>query len=270
MEIIDAHVHLDDVINTKFSKEKRMKLLLQNMKSNKVKNAFVLADVESVIGESFFSNEQMAEFIQPYKNLHLVGKVPLKYSSNNTYLKKLKRLISEKVMRGIKIYPGYEYFYPYDKRYKKVYGLCREFDVPLMIHTGDISGKGILKYSTPLHVDELANKYPDLKIIICHMGNPWHIDTATVTLKNDNVYADTSGLFYKKLDDQMKKFLQKKIEEFIQWNGKGEKLIFGSDWPITDMRDSIKLIRSLPHFSNKEKKLIFEGNARKLFNLNKK
>ena len=98
------------------------------------------------------------------------------------------------------------------------------------------------------------------------MGNPWQLDTAAVTYKNKNVYADVAGLFYEHLDEKMLKFLKHKIEEFVQWNAKGEKLIFGTDWPITDVGDTIKLIDN--HlFSKKEKELIFSENARKLFKL---
>ena len=265
--IIDSHTHLDNVINDKSSNEERLKSLLVNMKTNKVEHALVLADVESLPHEKFMTNEELAKLIWPYSNLHLIGKVPLKSAKNSKYLKKIRDLIKEKIMLGIKLYPGYENFYPQDKIYNKVYDICEEFDVPVMIHSGDVMDKGFLKYARPLNVDELANNRPELKIIICHMGNPWVLDTAAVTSKNKNVYADTSGLFYKNLTPKIKKFLENKIEEFIQWNEHGEKLIFGSDWPITSIKDSISLIRDLPHFSEKEKEMIFHKNAKRLFKI---
>jgi hypothetical protein len=169
-------------------------------------------------------------------------------------------------MVGIKLYPGYEPFYPHDKRYRKVYDLCEQFDIPVMLHTGDVMTSGVLEYATPLHVDRLASSRPELKIIMCHMGNPWQLDAAAVTFKNENVYADTAGLFYKKLGEHAKLFLHRKIEEFVHWNEKAEKLVFGSDWPITSVKDTIALINSL-HFSKKEKHKIFCGNAKKLFGL---
>ena len=72
-------------------------------------------------------------------------------------------------MIGIKLYPGYENFYPQDKRYNKVYDICEEFDIPVMIHTGDVMDKGRLKFAMPLHIDELANKRSELKIIMTEL-----------------------------------------------------------------------------------------------------
>ena len=265
--IIDAHLHLDDVMHTGFSKEKRLQLLLETMKKNKIDHAFVLADIPSDSKEKMFSNEELLKFIEPYKELHLVGKIPLDACQNAAYLTQVRKQIDSGKIVGIKLYPGYERFYPYDPRYTNVYNICEEFDVPLMLHSGDVMEKGNLLYAQPLHIDELASRRPDLKIIICHMGNPWQLDTAAVTFKNENVYADMSGLFYKRLDSGMELFLKQKIEDFIHWNAKGSKLIFGSDWPICDVGDTIKLITNNPNLSKRDKEFIFHKNAKKLFRI---
>ena len=43
----------------------------------------------------------------------------------------------------MKIYPGYEPFYPNDKKFDPLYDLCEKYDLPLMIHTGEIFKKGV-------------------------------------------------------------------------------------------------------------------------------
>jgi predicted TIM-barrel fold metal-dependent hydrolase len=264
--IIDCHTHLDNIMHTRQFAEKRLQILLEVMKKNNVDRALVLAEVPIHPHEKIMSNEQLLKLIEPYKQLHLVGKVPLKDCQNKKYLKNLQGHIAAKRIVGIKLYPGYEKFYAHEKRYGKVFDLCEKFDIPVMIHAGDVMERGYLKYATPLHIDELATDRPELKIIICHMGNPWQLDTAAVAFKNENVYADTAGLFYRHIGKGERKFLHRKIEEFIQWNAKGEKLIFGSDWPITDVKDTVHLINELC-LSKKEKHLIFCKNAMKLFKI---
>ena len=264
--IIDSHTHLDNLLHSRSSAASRLKQLLATMKQCRVDRALVLADVPLKPREQMLSNEQLLALIQPHKQLALVGKVPLKMAGNAAYLKSVRALIASKKMVGMKLYPGYEPFYPHDRRYNKVYDLCEQYSIPVMLHTGDVMESGVLEYATPLHVDRLAASRPELKIIMCHMGNPWQLDAAAVTFKNQNVYADTAGLFYQKLNKHAKFFLHRKIEEFVHWNEKGEKLVFGSDWPVTSVKDTISLINSL-HFSKKEKHLIFCGNARKLFRL---
>ncbi len=265
--IIDAHTHLDDVMHTGFPTNKRLKLLLQTMKKHKIDHALVLADIELIPKEKTLTNEEILRLIKPYPQLHLVGKVPFTLCQNPAYIKQIRDSVESKEMIGIKLYPGYEPFYPNDPRYNNVYNICEEFNVPVMLHSGDVMEKGNLKYAQPLHIDEVASNRPKLKIIICHMGNPWTLDTAAVTFKNENVYTDMSGLFYQKLDQGMKLFLERKIEEFVHWNVKGEKLIFGSDWPISDVGDTIKLIVDDKNLSSKDKKLIFSGNVKKLFKI---
>ena len=110
-------------------------------------------------------------------------------------LRELADDLREGRVKGLKLYPGYEPFYPHDKRLKVVYDLAEEFDVPVMIHSGDTySPKGKLKYAHPLEIDEVAVDYPNVKFVICHLGNPWLTDAMEVVYKNANVFADISGL----------------------------------------------------------------------------
>ncbi len=50
-------------------------------------------------------------------------------------LTELREYLKEGSVRGLKLYPGYEPFYPHDKRLQVVYDLAEEFDVPVMIHS---------------------------------------------------------------------------------------------------------------------------------------
>src|SRR3989344_1860851 len=136
--IIDAHTHIDDSTQTKLSKEERLKLLLKSMKENKVDHAFVVADIPSEPEEITLTHEEILDLIQPYPQLHLVGKVPLNLSEDSLYLNQVRIDIMKKKIIGIKLYPGYEKFYPHDKRYNKVYNMCEELDVPVMFHSGDV------------------------------------------------------------------------------------------------------------------------------------
>jgi hypothetical protein len=73
--------------------------------------------------------------------------------------------------------------------------MCVEFGSPLMVHTGDtLSETAKVKFSHPLNIDDIAVENPELKIVMCHLGNPWIIDCQEMLHKNRNVYADISGL----------------------------------------------------------------------------
>ena len=73
-------------------------------------------------------------------------------------------------------------------RLQVVYELAIEFDVPVMFHSGDTyTPKGKVRFAHPLHIDDVAVDFPDLKIVICHVGNPWIRDCMEVVYKNANV-----------------------------------------------------------------------------------
>ena len=111
-------------------------------------------------------------------------------------LENYRKWLKGGLIKGIKLYCGYEHHYPYDERYQRVYDMCIEYGAPVMIHTGDtLSHTARSDTSHPLNIDDVAVDNPELKIIMCHLGNPWIIDCQEILYKNRNVYADISGLF---------------------------------------------------------------------------
>jgi uncharacterized protein len=114
---------------------------------------------------------------------------------NDEYFRKCREWLKDGLIKGIKLYCGYEYYYQYDKRYQKIYDICIEYKVPVMIHTEDtFSSTSKVRFAHPLNIDDIAIDNPELTVIMCHLGNPWLLDCQEILYKNKNVYADISGL----------------------------------------------------------------------------
>jgi len=157
---------------------------------------------------------------------------------------------------------------PDDKKLHPFYNLCIKYNYPVIFHTGDTLGsEAKLIYSHPLNIDSLAVDMPKLKIIIAHLGNPWITDSAEVIFKNPNVYGDVSGLFldFQINDEKYVKLMTRKINDLIAYAG-GEKLLFGTDFPLMDSSSYIKFIKSLD-LTKEELELTFHKNAEKLFKI---
>ena len=121
-------------------------------------------------------------------------------------------------IKALKIYPGYEPFYPADAKLAPAYELAEAFDVPVMIHSGDTyAPRGKVKYSHPLHVDDVAVDFPRVKFLICHLGNPWFRDCMEVVYKNDNVYTDISGLVLGNFTDRFEAYMRQQFKEMVSW-----------------------------------------------------
>ena len=76
-----------------------------------------------------------------------------------------------------------------------IYKKCLEYNKPIMFHSGmSWDPDCLIKYAEPINFEEVAVKYPELRICLAHFGWPWATETAMLCLKYPNVYTDTSAI----------------------------------------------------------------------------
>lgn len=269
--IIDAHAHLDLYYKEYVKPEQRVTDLKNIMKKFGVNKTIILEDI--VAKYPPLNTVQILQLIKNEPNMFLVGALKvLSYTKGD--LKKFDALLAKKRIIGIKLYPGYETFYPYDKRCNPIYDLCEKYDVPVIFHSGATYGNGApIKYSMPIHVDEVAIKRKNLRIVIAHVGNPWMDDVMVILYRHKNVYADISGINNGPFTEPVGKYLRESVNKFIAWCGTTDKLLFGTDWPCsraafykTIIGEYIKFVKSLDITKEDESK-IFYRNAQKVFKI---
>lgn len=263
--IIDAHTHLNNYHEAQqVSVQESLDRLLASMEQNGVDCAMVLTSYKVTPHRP--PTRDVVRAVEGLNNVFVVAGVSyLNYTERD--LREIAEFLKDGRVRGLKIYPGYEPFYPWDKRCQVVFDLCKEHDVPLMIHSGDtfVPG-GRLKYSHPLEIDEVAVDHPELKIVICHLGNPWMRDTMEVIYKNKNVYADISGLVLGDFDHKFEQWLKRQLEEVLLYVGDPQFLLFGTDWPLASMESYVEFMSKLK-LPRHAKELILYRNAVDLFRL---
>jgi uncharacterized protein len=155
----------------------------------------------------------------------------------------VERLLREGRCHCLKIYLGYVPKYSYDPYYQPFYRLAEKYDVPVVFHTGDtFDKKAKIKYADPLTVDEIAIDFPKVTFVIAHMGNPWFNSAAEVVYKNDNVYADTSGILLgdvaKANPETVQETMIKQVHWFYLYVENPKKILFGTDWPLANPQGS--------------------------------
>ncbi|MCL4865429.1 MAG: amidohydrolase family protein, partial [Gemmatimonadales bacterium] len=191
--IIDCHVHLNNYHeDTVDSVEERLQELERAMRRNRIDQALILTSYKVTPGRP--STRRVIEAIRGRPHLTVVAGLSYHHFSPDD-LEELGQFVREGQVRGLKLYPGYQPFYPADAKWAPAYAFAAEHQIPVMIHSGDTySPQGKVKYSHPLHVDDAAVNYPDVQFLICHLGNPWIRDCMEVVYKNANVHTDISGL----------------------------------------------------------------------------
>jgi uncharacterized protein len=263
--IVDCHVHLNNYHEQMaVSLDESLAKLKTEMAEASVDYALVLTSY--LVSPNRPSTAAAVAAVAPIPNLGVVAGIS--YASyRQRDLRELADFLEKGLVKGLKLYPGYEPFYPHDKRLQVVYDLAEEFDVPVMIHSGDTySAKGKVKYSHPLEIDEVAVDHPNVKFVICHLGNPWLTDCMEVVYKNPNVYADISGLVLGEFTEVFEEYMTEEIRDVILYAGDPGRFLFGTDWPICSMRSYVAFVRRLG-LSAEAYQLIMYDNARRLFKL---
>ncbi|MEW6322952.1 MAG: amidohydrolase family protein [Acidobacteriota bacterium] len=263
--IIDCHTHVNNYHDESVDAlSECVDKLLRSMRRNRVDIAGVLTSYKVVPGRP--STRAVVEATRDTPNLYVVAGVSWKNFTQGD-VEELRSLLQADDIKGLKLYPGYEPFYPADPKLTPLYELAEEFDVPVMVHTGDTySPTGKVKYSHPLNIDEVAVDFPRVKFLICHLGNPWFRDTMEVVYKNDNVYADISGLVLGDFTDRFEEYMRKQFQEMLLWGMNPRKILFGTDWPISSMESYLSFMEEL-RMPTRDKQLLLSENAARLFKL---
>ncbi len=142
-------------------------------------------------------------------------------------------------LRGIKLLPMYAGFFPQDERLDPLWRYASKHGLPVLLHTGTtFVSNAPIECTLPRHLDPVASRFPDVKIILAHLGHPYEGETVAVIRKHPNLFADVSALFYRPWQLFHSLML---VEEYRVW----DKLLFGTDFPVTTVAESVAGLRAL-------------------------
>ncbi len=186
-------------------------------------------DSEHEIGSRRIPNEEILEAAHANSDM-MVAFASIDPHKGRFGAREARRLIADGV-RGFKFHPTCQGFFPNDRMAYKLYEVIAENKLPAIFHsghsgigTGMRGGGGMrLKYSNPIHVDDVAVDFPDMKIIIAHPSWPWQDEALSVCLHKPNVYIDLSGWSPKYFPPQLVQYANSQLKK---------KILFGSDFPL--------------------------------------
>ncbi len=182
-------------------------------------------------------NDKTAAFVQAFPE-RLIGFMSL-HPHDPRALQELERCRWDLGLRGIKLGANYQIFHPLEARALAIYERAQQVGLPVLFHQGTSPVRmAPIRFAHPLLMDEVAMRYPDLKIIMAHMGHPWTVDTAVVIRKHPNVYADISGLFYRAFG------YYEALIKATEWNVL-DKLLFASDFPVTTAAETFDALHQV-------------------------
>jgi predicted TIM-barrel fold metal-dependent hydrolase len=150
----------------------------------------------------------------------------------------LERAVKEWDMKGLKLHPTFG-FYPNDNCCYLLYSKAQELGIPVIFHTGPELIPNYSKYANPLYLDEVANDFPDLTIIMAHAGGCYWPEAASLVSCKPNLFIDLAWWQPKILRNPVDEFY-KPLRSILNTVGPS-KTLFGSDWP------ALRMVRKLSY-----------------------
>jgi uncharacterized protein len=220
-------------------------------------------DAETVTGRPAVPNEEIAAAARANDDV-LIPFASIDPHKPNA-VDEAKRLIRDHGVRGFKLHPNLQAFFPNDESVYPLYDVIQEAGLPALFHTGHSGigsglpgGGGIrLKYSNPIYVDDVAVDFPDLKIVLAHPSFPWQDEAISIALHKQQVYIDLSGWSPKYFPSQLVQYANTLLRD---------RVLFGSDYPmITPDRWLADFEQA--GFKDEVRPLILKENAARLLDL---
>jgi len=237
---IDVHVHLEPVEDNAIDAAAKKYFgdsgaprdragLAEYYRSRKI--AFVIFGVdEQLTGKPRVSNDEVVQFANDNSD------IAIPFASIDPHrgadgVQEAKRLVSAGIVRGLKLHPPVQQFFPNDRIAYPLYEVFAEAQLPVIFHTGHSGigtgvpgGGGIrLKYGNPLPIDDVAVDFPTLPIIMAHPSFPWQDEAISICLHKPNVYIDLSGWSPKYFPPNLIQYSNTLLKN---------KVMFGSDYPL--------------------------------------
>lgn len=182
-------------------------------------------------------NRYVAEYVA-HDPAHLIGFLALDLAQPGW---QDDLLFSHEVLklRGIKLMPMYAGFRPDDPKFDPLWQYADTHRLPVLLHTGTtFLANAPLDCTLPRRIDPVAMKFPNVKIILAHLGHPYEGECVAVIRKHPNVYADISALHYRPFQFYHSLML---VQEYGVW----DKLLFGSDYPFTTVNATVRDLRKI-------------------------
>jgi hypothetical protein len=220
---------------------------------------------ETITGMKAIPNDFMAEAVQRFPDIFMAFGIVDPWQGELAR-REIRRCKEELGLHGIgEFNPARQHFFPNDTRFYPLWEEAEQLGMPILFHSGYAAagsgrpgGRGVkLKYTQPIHLDDVAADFPDLKIISAHPSWPWTAESLAIARHKANFYIDLSGWAPKYFPAE----LVQQVNSLIQ-----DKALFGSDAPSMPLDRWLREFEALEIKPDVRQKIMLD-NAKKVFGL---
>jgi hypothetical protein len=158
----------------------------------------------------------------------------------------MDRLESAAAMKlsGVVVSPADGNYHPAHSRALRLFEQCQRMNMPVMVEQGGrFCRDSHLEYAQPHLFDEVARAFPQLRIVLAHVGHPWTDSALALLAKHRHVYATLSALTHRPW--QLYNVLLSAHQLDVT-----DRLLFGSDFPHHSPRKAIEAVYFINQFAH--------------------
>ena len=181
-------------------------------------------------------NELIAEFVgrDPHRRIGIGGIDPVAESAEHDLDAAMQLGLA-----GITVSPALSGVHPTHSAAMRIYERCCEHSLPIIVTMPNpIPASAILDFARPLHWDEVARTYPQLRILFTQMGYPWIDELLVLAGKHQHVFAEVSGVATRPW--QLYNALSTASSLGVM-----NRLMFGSGFPLSTPQQAIESLYSV-------------------------
>ncbi|MHB1524385.1 MAG: amidohydrolase family protein [Candidatus Dormibacteria bacterium] len=200
-------------------------------------------------------NEMVADLVARRPD-RFVGFASVDPNKHQLAIEELEHAVRDLGMRGLKLHPPTQHFYPNDRAHYPLWAKAEELGIPVLVHTGHNQSGGRMQYGDPTHLDEVALDFPNLRLILAHFGFPWVNQAISVTWIRRNCYLELSG------------WSPKYIPETVWKYAKGifpDRVLFGTDAPVMTAQRWLRDFEEIELPEDVKRKILYTNSRRLLF-----
>lgn len=200
-------------------------------------------------------NEMVADLVAQRPD-RFVGFASVDPNKHRLAVEELEHAVRDLGMRGLKLHPPTQHFYPNDRAHYPLWAKAEELGIPVLVHTGHNQSGGRMQYGDPTHLDEVALDFPNLRLILAHFGFPWVNQAISVTWIRRNCYLELSGWSPKYIPDTVWKYAKGIFPD---------RVLFGTDAPVMTAQRWLRDFEEIQLPEDVKRKILYTNSRRLLF-----
>jgi len=168
----------------------------------------------------------------------------------------VREMVDHHGARGIKVHPVVQRFYMHDERMLPILRTCVELGLPIITHSGPARGND--QYAEPRAFAEVLKAFPELRLVLAHMGGGVWRQLPEIAKAFPNVYLDLCEII--EWTGAPNAPTDHELAQLIVDVGPG-RVMMGSDFPWYDIDHTVERVMELPLLSKEQKEAVLGANA---------